>query len=212
MVGAIVAAHLAVVWALLQVREVRDAVADVAPMFVSLIAPTTPPEPSCRRHRRRRRRSVVRRPVPMMPLASPPQPTPAPAPFVVPAPPSSRRHPAPVDVASLSRRSRRRQSRRAGAEDHPGVGGAVPRADRARLPAPVDASSARPARVMLRVYIDEAGRPARSQVDVAHRAHVRRLDDAALAAVRKARFKPPTENGQPVAGWAYVPVDFELEK
>src|SRR6187551_1357078 len=44
MVGAIVAAHLAAFWALLQVREVRDAVADVAPIFVSLVAPVAPPK------------------------------------------------------------------------------------------------------------------------------------------------------------------------
>ena len=43
LVGAIVAAHLAVVWALLQVREVREAVADVAPIFISLAAPETLP-------------------------------------------------------------------------------------------------------------------------------------------------------------------------
>ena len=34
---------------------------------------------------------------------------------------------------------------------------------------------------------------------------------AALAGVRTARFKPYTENGQPVAGWARIPIPFALE-
>ena len=33
-----------------------------------------------------------------------------------------------------------------------------------------------------------------------------------LDGVRRARFKPPTENGQPTAGWARIPIPFELEK
>ena len=45
MVGAILAAHVAGVWGLLQIREVREAVAEAAPMFVSLIAPPEPPKP-----------------------------------------------------------------------------------------------------------------------------------------------------------------------
>ena len=50
-VAAMLAAHVAAFWGLLQIREVRKAVADVAPMFVSLIAP-----PSRRRRGLRRRR------------------------------------------------------------------------------------------------------------------------------------------------------------
>jgi len=44
MVGAIVAVHVAAFWALLQVREVREAVAEVAPVFVSLVTAATPPK------------------------------------------------------------------------------------------------------------------------------------------------------------------------
>lgn len=38
-----------------------------------------------------------------------------------------------------------------------------------------------------------------------------RLDQAALAAVRLARFKPYTENGVPQIVWTYVPIALELE-
>jgi protein TonB len=38
-----------------------------------------------------------------------------------------------------------------------------------------------------------------------------RLDEAAIAAVQKARFKPALENGQPLSGWALIPLTFDLE-
>ena len=63
MVAAIAVAHGAAGWGLLQVSAVREAVADVAPMFVSLIAPPlpvppapAPPPPTRRRCRARRGR------------------------------------------------------------------------------------------------------------------------------------------------------------
>jgi len=59
----------------------------------------------------------------------------------------------------------------------------------------------------VRVYIDTAGLPQDVQVGIS--SGFARLDEAALAAVRKARFKPYTENGQPAAGWAVVPANFE---
>ena len=65
-------------------------------------------------------------------------------------------------------------------------------------------------RVMIRVFIDEAGLAQSPQVNRSS-GHPR-LDAAALAAVRKARFKPYTENGRAVSGWAFIPLEFELEK
>ena len=65
-------------------------------------------------------------------------------------------------------------------------------------------------RVMVRVYIDTAGMPHNVQVSAS--SGFQRLDDAAASAVQKARFKPYTGNGQPTAGWTYVPINFELEK
>ena len=65
-------------------------------------------------------------------------------------------------------------------------------------------------RVMVRVYIDIAGLP--HNVQVSSSSGHPRLDDAATVAVQRARFKPYTENGQAVAGWTIVPINFELEK
>ncbi|MBX3619795.1 MAG: energy transducer TonB, partial [Rhizobacter sp.] len=63
--------------------------------------------------------------------------------------------------------------------------------------------------VTLRVYIDERGLPA--TVLVARPSGFPRLDEAAVSSVRRWRFKPYTENGQALAGWAFIPVIFELE-
>ncbi len=65
-------------------------------------------------------------------------------------------------------------------------------------------------RVLVRVFIDESGAP--RQVQLNRSSGFERLDASALAAVLKFRFRPPTENGQPVSGWANVPIDFGLEK
>jgi protein TonB len=64
-------------------------------------------------------------------------------------------------------------------------------------------------RVLVRVFIDVAGAP--REVQLAMPSGFARLDEAALAAVRKARFKPYTENGLPTEGWTTIPINFELE-
>jgi protein TonB len=64
-------------------------------------------------------------------------------------------------------------------------------------------------RVMVRVYIDEGGLPRTVQVHAS--SGFARLDGAAVAAVQKARFRPYVENGRPTAGWAFIPLAFDLE-
>ena len=215
MVGAVLAAHVVAVWALLQIREVRDAVAEAAPMFVSLVAPPSPPEPvRVESPPPPKPQAVVRRPRPPEPVVVAANPSPAPAPFVVTAPPPER--PAPV-VAPAP----------------PPVAVApptAPPAPPALPPAPkiIPASAVQylepialeyprlskrngeTGRVLISVYIDEAGLAKNLQVNRSS-GHPR-LDEAAFAAVQKARFKPYTENGMPIAGWAFIPLEFELEK
>ena len=64
--------------------------------------------------------------------------------------------------------------------------------------------------VVVRVLIGEDGsaREVRVQQSSGHP----RLDAAAVAAVRKARFRPYTDDGVAVAVWAPAPIEFELEK
>jgi protein TonB len=62
--------------------------------------------------------------------------------------------------------------------------------------------------VMLRVLIDDGGLPA--QIVIEKSSGFPRLDEAALVAMRGARFKPYMENGRALAVWAPAPVIFEL--
>jgi protein TonB len=205
MIGAIVAVHVAAIWALLQIREVREAVADVAPIFVSLVAPTTqpkitppPPLPT----------PPARRPYPPEPRLISAAPTAAPAPFVALPPEPLPPEPAPVAVAAPV------------ASVAPPPAPAPPRnlsASSVQYLEPLRVEYPRLSKrlgetgvVMLRIFIDEAGRVRDAQV--IHTSGHPRLDDAAMAAVQRARFKPPSENGQAVSGYAQVPVDFQLEK
>jgi periplasmic protein TonB len=64
-------------------------------------------------------------------------------------------------------------------------------------------------RVDVQTLVDIHGAP--QQVHVTRSSGFDRLDAAALAAVRAARFRPHTENGVPRAFWVVVPVVFELD-
>lgn len=64
-------------------------------------------------------------------------------------------------------------------------------------------------RVLIRVEIDTVGRA--RQIQLIRSSGSSRLDQAAMAAVKAARFKPYTENGEPLVVWTTVPIDFELE-
>ena len=205
MVAAILAAHVAGVYGLLQVREVREAAREVAPMFVDLIAPPAPPAPP-----------VPPPPVPQPIQKKPPPPapmiaaapSPAPAAFVVPAPltePVVETSPAPVAVQAPP-----------APPAPPPPPKIIPASAVQYLepPAPeyprLSRRNAESGRVMVRVFIDIAGLP--RNVQVSSSSGFVRLDDAAVAAVQKARFRPYTENGQPTAAWTNVPINFELEK
>jgi len=63
-------------------------------------------------------------------------------------------------------------------------------------------------RVVVRVLISAEGRVV--QASVRSSSGHERLDDAALKAVRTARFKPYTENGRAYQAMADIPFDFVL--
>jgi protein TonB len=207
MVGAILAAHVATLWGLMQIREVRDAVADVAPMFVNLIAPPEPPKPLLPPPPTPRPQPIPKRPPPVLIAAAP---SPAPAPFVVPPPPP--------DIASPVAPPPLPAPEAAPPSPAPSPAPKVIPASAVQYlgdpPVPeyprLSIRAGETGRVMLRIYIDEAGLPRTVQVERSS-GHVR-LDEAGAIAMKKARFKPYTENGQAVAGWAFVPLDFALER
>jgi protein TonB len=184
------------------VSAVREVVLQAAPMFVDLIAPPAPPTPPT--------------PVPAVPPAPlreklPPRPnviaaprSAEPAPFIVPAAPPDPLLPA-LPVAA------------AAAVQAPSAPTPAPRlipASAVQYLVPpqlvyprLSERNGERGRVLVRVFIDTAGMP--QEVQVGSSSGFARLDEAALAAVRHARFKPYTENGQPTAGWAVVPASFE---
>jgi protein TonB len=207
MIAAIVAAHAAGAWGLMQISAVREAVLETAPLFVDLIAPPMPPAPPAPPPPPTPQ-PIVRKPPPPVPVIAA-APSPAPSTFVVAEP-----KPEPVVIA---------------APPAPPIVVAAP-VPPAPPPAPKNLSAsavqyastvepeyprlsrrnAEAGRVTVRVFIDEAGTP--RQVQVGKSSGFERLDASALAAVLRFRFKPPTENGQPVSGWANVPIDFGLER
>ena len=207
MVAAILAAHVAGVYGLMQLGAVREAMREAAPMFVDLIAPPAPPTPPAPPPPPQPQ-PVLKKPPPPAPVIAA-APSPAPAAFVVPPPPP----PEPVEAVPT-----------------PPVAVVAPPAPPAPPPPPkiIPASAVQyleppvleyprlsrrnneSGRVIVRVYIDTAGLP--RNVQVSSSSGHPRLDDAGVAAVQKARFKPYTENGQPTAGWALIPLNFELEK
>ncbi len=63
--------------------------------------------------------------------------------------------------------------------------------------------------VVLRIHVGADGRP--EAIDVVRSSGHRRLDQSAVAAVRRWRFEPAMENGQAVRGDVQVPVAFTPE-
>ena len=203
MVVAILAAHVAGVWGLLQVQQVRDVVREAAPVFVDLIAPSAspapPPAPAPQ--------PILKKPVPAPVISAAPRP--APAAFVVAPPPEVPQSPAPPAPVAVVE-----------APPAPPAPAPAPKmipASAIQYLVPPEPEYPRLSRrngetgtVIVRAFADEAGVP--HQVQVERSSGFARLDAAAMSAVRKTRFKPYTENGKPVAGWVRMPFPFELEK
>lgn len=205
-IGVIALLHLALAWGLLQIRAVRDAVVAFAPMTVSLVSPSAPPMPPPVQPAE----PVPERPTPpKMLVAAKPKPRPTPSPFVAeaPAPP-----PPVAVVAAPASAAPASPGPVAAASTEPQV---IPAsAIRFIVPPPVEYPRAsrrlrETGRAIVRVLINEAGQP--QQVQLKTSTGFPLLDEAALAAVRKARFKPYIEDGKPRSGWAVIPLSFDLE-
>lgn len=203
----IVAAHAAVAWGLLQIGLVPESLLEKLPLRVDIVAASDsapPPPPPLPAPRMPEMPTAPWLPVPEVVVPQVPTvaaaPLPTPAPTVVAAPPAP---PAPV-VAVVA------------TESAPGPAlRSIPASAIAWLvPPPVEVPRmSRRLResgtVVLRVYVDESGVP--REMQLAESSGYARLDEAALAAMRKARFKPYVVQGQPAAGWALVPLSFEVQ-
>jgi protein TonB len=209
------ALHVAVAWCLLHLEVWRDTVREVAPFFVSVLSDASVPPPSL---------PALPAPRPTTPptlMAAPVPEVPLPAPAVATA----------VTVVAPSPEP----SRPAVAAPALAPAPTAITAPRPTLPAPPPAPKLIPAEgvqfleppvvayprlsrrnaesglVIVRAFVDSVGGAPRS-VQISQSSGHARLDEAALAAVQKARFKPYIENGVAAEGWALVPIHFELEK
>lgn len=205
---AVVAGHLGLLWALLQLGVVEHVVQAARPLAVQLLnAPDTAPATPARLPEAPRLPMPVAAPIPAptvvleaapvtpavtAPAAATPEPAPAtPSPpvnvaAVTAPPPPPAAAPQKVPASALRYRV------------EPPV--AVPRLSR-RL--------RESGTVLLHVVVDLQGLP--RSVSVRQSSGYARLDEQALAAMRQARFHPCTHDGKPVECESDAPIVYELE-
>ncbi len=192
-----VAMHAAAIAALLSYAPARQTLAELAPIMVSLIQPQKIEPPQELPKPKPVVRQPVKRPDPKpQPLLAISEPAPAPAPVIVPPPPP----PQPVEPIA--------------AKPQPVAPVTPPRfnADYLNNPAPRYPALSRrlgeEGRVMLRVFVDDHGLPAR--VELRTSSGHERLDHSALDAVKQWKFVPARRGDQAVSGWVVVPISFSL--
>ena len=194
-------AHGVAVVGLLNASRLRDVVVDAKPIFLAVVdqpAPAAPPKPLPPPSAKMPPPPPLT--LPLIALEQAPTPSPVAAQVLPPPPPPAAA--APVEAPPAPAPSILPKTIPPSAVQY-----LVP-------PAPVysriSAKMRESGKAVVRVFIDEAGLPRNVQLAVS--TGFARLDDAALAAVRNCRFKPYLENGAAVAGWAAIPIEFELPK
>jgi protein TonB len=209
----VVALHGVLIFALLSVKPVADAIGLPQPLMVSLLTPVEPepetkPEPLPPR--------VQPRPEPVVPPPVLTAQHEAPAPFVAPPPP-----PEPVALPVILPPPAPEPVKHVPAV--PAVVQAPPPtptpvipprfdADYLDNPAPVYPPISRRlgeyGRVLLRVHVTADG--AAAQVEVRESSGYARLDNVARDTVQRWRFVPARQGERGVAGWVLVPISFSL--
>jgi protein TonB len=195
----IVALHAGVLWGLMQIESVREAVQEAVPIMVGLVTlpPKAPPKPQIEPPPPPKPPPVKPRPQPQMIAAQTEAPAPISAPIPEPVPVIEEPPPPPPPPAA--------------AEPAPVI---PPNFVAAYLdnPAPSYPSSSKrlgeSGTVLLRVVVDENGRPA--SVDVATSSGFERLDRAAIDAVRRWKFVPAKQGDRAVKAAVLVPLEFQL--
>jgi periplasmic protein TonB len=210
--AAVIAAHLLLIWMLLQNDSLKVLVREVKPLMVALIsdasAPTPPIEWPLLRRPPPPSPSVPLSPWPAITVSQvPPAPPAPPAPS---SPPPDTVAPAPAVVVAAA----------APVSVAPTPAAATPprtvaaTAIRYRVPPLVEVPLAsrrlgESGTVVLRVLVDALGLP--RQVSLHRSSGHARLDEQALAAMRQARFHPQTDNGVAVESLVFAPLVYELE-
>ena len=219
---AIVLALHAALGAVLLTADARALVRETAPLQVRMIPPeplpVAPPPPQVRAPAPAPKPVVQRRPQrapePLLAVAkdhpSPTSPAPVELPQPVPVAPAASSTPAAASspVAASTPVA-------AAAPEAPAPTVTAPRFDADYLdnPAPVYPAVSRrlgeQGKVVLRVFVEADGRPARMEVRTGSGSP--RLDDAAMDAVRRWKFVPARRGQEAVGAWVLVPLDFQLK-
>ncbi len=191
-----VAIHAAVVIALLSYAPARQTLAELAPIMVSLLQPQKPEPPQ----ELPKPKPVVKQPVKTEPKPQPlltiSEPAPVPSAIVTPPPAP----PQPVEPIA--------------AKPQPPATVIPPQfnADYLNNPAPqyptVSRRLGEEGRVMLRVFVDDRGLPAR--VEMRSSSGHERLDSVALETVKQWKFVPARRGDQAISAWVLVPISFSL--
>jgi protein TonB len=192
-----VALHAAVVVALLSYAPARQTLAELAPIMVSLIQPKKVEPPQELPKPKPVVKQPVKKPDPKpQPLLTISEPAPAPS-VIVPPPPAP---PQPVEPIA--------------APPAPPAPVIPPQfnADYLNNPAPQYPALSRrlgeEGRVILRVFVDERGLPAR--IELRSSSGHERLDKVALETVKQWKFVSARRGDQAVSAWVLVPISFSL--
>lgn len=210
LLASVTGVHLAALWALLAVFNNQPVEPPIAyPMVMAEMLPA-PPQP---------RPQPVQQPAPPVKREPLKQPKPAPRPTVKPAPaplPTPNTTPSEHAISAPPAPPQPAPAPSAPAEPAPAAPAPVsaPRFDAAYLnnPPPAYPSLSRrlgeEGRVLLRVHVTPEGGADDVRVHASSGSSL--LDEAAAAAVRKWRFVPARQGGNPVAAWVQVPIAFKL--
>jgi protein TonB len=197
----VIAMHLGMIAALMSYQPAREAIAAAMPIMVNLI---TPPQPLPLKEKPKPVLQPAPKPhqpeLPPLIVATPVE-APA-APYIAPPPPEPPKVVAPVTVAAAPVQ----------AAPLPVI---PPRFDAAYLdnPAPEYPAASKRLReqgkVLLRVLVAPGGTAER--IEVRASSGSARLDDTALATVKRWRFVPAKQGAEAVAAWVLVPISFALK-
>jgi len=204
----VLALHLLGIWAIMHIAPMREAVHKLAPLVVSIVsAPrrTEPPKPL---------------PLPPPPQARLQQLEPA---TLIPvfqvnaaaAPSAAATQAAPPTPAATSQPSEPVSAVAVQPLQPPAPKQIAASAVRYLVAPPVEVPmlsrrAGESGVVLLRVLVDAQGLP--KQILLHKSSGFARLDEQALAAMRQARFKPQTENGQAIEWFVIAPLSYELER
>ena len=223
LIGAVLAVHALGLWGLLQVGAVRDAVQDAAPLvvdFISVAAPPRPVPPAPAPAPLRPQPVTQAAPAPQF-IAAPPAAfaTLSPAPFVVPPAVDPVPVPVPTPATPTTTAAAAPAPPAAPVPSAPAPAPPQPRMLPAGnvtylVPPPIELPLAsrrlgEQGVVLLRVLVDIDGLP--RQVSVQRSSGFVRLDEQALSAMKRARFKPQTDNGAPIEWIVVAPLQYEIE-